>query len=60
MYHMILTIEVLESINQTFCGGQVAGVKYIISYIYTIMVNTVQNSVFKYKHLHQATDITDH
>ena len=27
-----LTIEVLENINQTFCGGQVVGVKYIILY----------------------------
>ena len=33
MYHNDLTIEVVENINQTFCGGQVAGVKYIISYI---------------------------
>jgi len=33
-----LTIEVLENINQTFCGGQVAGVKYIISY-YLYMYN---------------------
>lgn len=43
-----LTIEVVENINQTFCGGQVAGVKFIISYyiIYTIMVNTVKNIVF--------------
>ena len=27
-----LTIEVVGNINQTFCGGQVAGVKYIIFY----------------------------
>ena len=56
-----LTIEVVENINQTFCGGQVAGVKYIISYhIYNNGKYNKEYSVFKYKHLHQTTDTTDH
>ena len=58
-----LTIEVVENINQTFCGGQVVGVKYIILYhiyIYNNGKYSKEYSVFKYKHLHQTTDTTDH
>ena len=60
MYHNDLTIEVVENINQTFCGGQVAGVKYIISYhIYNNGKYNKEYSVSNYKHLHQTTDTTD-
>ena len=43
-----LTIEVVANINQTFCGGQVAGVKYIILYhIYNNGKYSKEYSVFK-------------